>query len=82
MADFQHLSPGPQASERQQRVMARDQNQMHLGWLVCEQRGDLLVDGGYLDEMVIIKNQEEQLRNGGYLVHQRRVGSSSDRCPS
>src|SRR3712207_3579517 len=69
-AKHNHLSPGAQAGERQGRIYAAREDELHVGRKIIEQERDDAVDGFGIDQVVVVEDYEQLVRNASYLVDQ------------
>ena len=74
LPDFKHLSPGPQAGDGQGRVLPRQNDQVNLGREMVQQKGQLVVNGWGVDDVIVVEGQDDGDRNGGDVVDQCRQG--------
>jgi len=68
---FDELAAGPQASQRQGRVLPRQQHQMEPGRDMIEQVGQGVIDRRVCQNMQIVENQPAVVRHRGQIVEQR-----------
>ena len=61
LPDVSDLSARTQAGQRQGGIFTSGNDQVHLGRLVLQEKGELLVDGQRLDQVVVIEDEHEGL---------------------
>ena len=71
-AQLGQLAARPQPGQRQRRVLAGGDHQVHRRRQMLEQKGEGVVDGFGVDEVVVIEHQDEAVRDGGDLIEQGR----------
>ena len=64
-ADLDEVAPGAQARQRQRRVDAGADDQVHLGREVLEQVGHARLQVGVVDEVVVVQDEVQLGRRGG-----------------
>ena len=70
-AQLGQLAPGTQTSEWQVRILTGGDDQVHLWRQVLEKEGEGVVDPLGVDQVEVIEDQDDPVREGGYLVDQR-----------
>ena len=71
-AQLGQLAPGAQAGQGQLWVLAGGDDQVHLRRQVLEQKGEGIVDRSGIDHVVVVKDEDEIVRDGGDFVEQGR----------
>ncbi len=71
-AQFGQLAPGAQAGQGQMWIFAGGDDQVHLWWQVLKQEGQGIVDRFGINDVVVVKDEDEILGEGGDLVEQGR----------
>ena len=69
-AQLGQLAPGAQAGQRQRRIFAGGDDQVHLWRLVFDEEGQGLIDRSGIERMVVIEHEDERIRDGGDVVEQ------------
>ena len=70
-SDFDELTSGPQASQRQRRVGATGDHHVHPRWKVVKQEGHPVVDVVSVDEVVVVEHQYDLVRDGTEFIQQQ-----------
>ena len=60
-AHVDHLAAGAQAGEGQSWVLACGDDEVHVGWEVVEQKGDGIIHGRRVDDVVVVEHQHERI---------------------
>ena len=71
-AQLGHLPPGAVAGQRQRRILTRGDDQVHLRRLAFEQKDESVVDRFGINQVIVVKNENKILRDGGNFVDQGR----------
>lgn len=64
-ADFGELVASAEAAEGERGVLAGGDDEMRRGGKVFEEEGELVIDSGVIDEMIIIEDEDDGLGEGG-----------------
>jgi hypothetical protein len=68
------LAPGAQPGQGQVRILAGGDDQVHPRRQVLEQEGEGIVDRSGIDNVVVVEDEDEIVRDGVDLVEQGRQG--------
>ena len=69
-AQFRELTSDAQASQRERRILSGGDHQVHLRGQVLDQKGESIVNGFGINHMVIIKDEDEIVRDGCDFIKQ------------
>ena len=69
-AQFGELASGAQAGQGQRWVFTGGDNQMNLRRQMLEQKGEGLVDRFGVNHVVVVKDEDEIVRDGGDFIEQ------------
>ena len=70
-AHVDHLAAGAQAGEGQSWVLACGDDEVHVGWEVVEQKGDGIIHGRRVDDVVVVQHEHERIGLHGQGVDER-----------
>ncbi len=70
-AQFGQLSTGAQAGQGKLRILAGRNDQMHLGGQMLEQKGERVVNSPGINQMIVVKDEDEGILDGGDVIQQR-----------
>ena len=71
-ADLRHLAERAHPGQRQRRFGAGGDDDLHARRETAEQERHLLMAGGLLDQVIVVQDQDDLLRERGHLVDEDR----------
>ena len=71
-AQFGQLAAGTEPSQRERWILAGGDHQMHLRWQVLQQKGEGEVNWPGINDVVVVKDEDETVRDRGDFIEQGR----------